>query len=165
MVLPGKVCGELIKLYYQNGMNAAEVLRVYQRNHRQRRGPGTLQALRDLVRKFEDTGCTCNKPRSGRPTVSEDVVMEVHHTVTAGHTETARGIARVLDIPNSTVRKLLRSVLHMFPYRFKRVQMLEPGDPQQRLDFTNEFLLRYDADNDWPLRILWTDAFHLKWQH
>ncbi|GFX58616.1 transposable element tc3 transposase [Trichonephila clavipes] len=91
------------------------------------------------VRKFEDTGCTCNKPRSGRPTVSEDVVMEVHHTVTAGHTETARGIARVLDIPNLTVRKLLRSVLHMFPYRFKRVQMLEPGDPQQRLDFANEF--------------------------
>ncbi|GFW98663.1 hypothetical protein TNCV_2758421 [Trichonephila clavipes] len=35
--------------------------------------------------------------------------MEVHHTVTAGHTETARGIARVLDIPNLTVRKLLRS--------------------------------------------------------
>ncbi|GFX55868.1 hypothetical protein TNCV_1427301 [Trichonephila clavipes] len=98
MVLPGKVRGELIKLYYQNGMNAAEALRVYHRNHRQRRGPGTLQALRDLVRKFEDTGCTCNKPRSGRPTVSEDVVMEVHHTVTAGHTETARGIARVLDI-------------------------------------------------------------------
>ncbi|GFX70979.1 hypothetical protein TNCV_1689621 [Trichonephila clavipes] len=77
MVLPGKVRGELIKLYYQNGMNAAEALRVYHRNHRQRRGPGTLQALRDLVRKFEDTGCTCNKPRSGRPTVSEDVVMEV----------------------------------------------------------------------------------------
>ncbi|GFV75721.1 hypothetical protein TNCV_1756491 [Trichonephila clavipes] len=79
-VLPGKVRGELIKVYYQNGMNAAEALRVYHRNHRQRRGPGTLQALRDLVRKFEDTGCTCNKPRSGRPTVSEDVVMEVHHT-------------------------------------------------------------------------------------
>ncbi|GFW45602.1 transposable element tc3 transposase [Trichonephila clavipes] len=160
MVRPGKVRGELIKLYYQNGMNAAEALRVYHRNHRQRRSPGTLQALRDLVRKFEDTGCTCNKPRSGRPTVSEDVVMEVHHTVTAGHTETARGIARVLDIPNSTVRKLLRSVLHMFPFRFKRVQMLEPGDPQQRLDFANEFLLRYDADNDWPLRILWTDEAH-----
>ncbi|GFX40283.1 hypothetical protein TNCV_4319161 [Trichonephila clavipes] len=79
-------------------MNAAEALRVYHRNHRQRRGPGTLQALRELVRKFEDTGCTCNKPRSGRPTISEDVVMEVHHTVTAGHTETAKSIARVLDI-------------------------------------------------------------------
>ena len=98
---------------------------MYRRNHRQRLGPCTLQALRDLVRKFEDTGCACDKPRSGRPTVSEDVVMEVHHTVTAGHRETARGIARVLEIPNTTVRKFLRSVLQMFPYRFQRVQMLE----------------------------------------
>ncbi|GFV18356.1 uncharacterized protein TNCV_713271 [Trichonephila clavipes] len=31
-------------------MNAAEALRVYHRNHRQRRRPCTLQALRDLVR-------------------------------------------------------------------------------------------------------------------
>ena len=77
--------------------------------------------------------------------------------MTAGHRETARGIAQVLDIPNTTIRKLLRSVLHMFRYRFQRVEMLEPGDPQQHLDFANEFLLRYDADNDWPLRILSTD--------
>ena len=68
--------GELINFYHKNGMNAAEALRVYRRNHRQRRGPCTLQALRDLVLKFEDTGCTCDKPRSGRPTVSEDVVMK-----------------------------------------------------------------------------------------
>ena len=158
MTLPWKVRVELIK--QENGMNAAEALRVYRSNHRQRRGPCTLQALRDLERKFEDTGCTCDKLRSGRPTVSEDVVMKVHHTVTAGHRETVRGIARVLDIPNTTVRKLLRSVLHMFPYRFQRVQMLEPGDPQQRLDFANELLLRYVADNDWPLRIVWTDEAH-----
>ena len=58
MTLPGKVRGELIKLYYQSGMKAAESLRVYRRNHRQRRGPCTLQALRVLVRKFEDTGRT-----------------------------------------------------------------------------------------------------------
>ncbi|GFV31286.1 hypothetical protein TNCV_2184791 [Trichonephila clavipes] len=166
--LPGKVRGGLIKLYYQNGMNAAEALRVYHRNHRQRRGPGTLRALRDLVRKFEDTGCTCNKPRSGRPTVSEDVVMEVHHTVTAGHTETAeRHGARVEYSELNGPQALALGTSHV-PYRFKRVQMLEPGDPQQRLDFANEFLLRYDADNDWPLRIQYygrTRRISLKWQH
>ena len=43
------------------------------------------------MHKFEDTGCTCDKPRFGRPTISGDVVMEVHHTVTAEHRETAKG--------------------------------------------------------------------------
>ena len=76
MTMSAKVRGELIKLYYQNGMNCAEVLRVYRRNHRLKRGPCTSQALRDLVKKFEETGCTCDRPRSGRPTVPEDTVME-----------------------------------------------------------------------------------------
>ena len=116
--------------------------------------------MRDLVRKFADTGCNCDKPPSVRPIVSEDVVVEVYHTVTVGHRETAKCIERLLHIPNTTVRKLLRSVLHMFPYWFQRDQMLEPGDPQQRLDFPNEFLLRYDADKDWPIHILWTDEAH-----
>ena len=69
-------------------MNVAEALHVYHSNHRQRRGPCTLQALRGLVRKFEDTGLTYDKPRSERLTVSEDDAMEVHHTVTAGYRET-----------------------------------------------------------------------------
>ena len=66
----------------------------------------------------------------------------------------------MLNIPSTAVRKLLSLVLHMFPYRFQRVHVLEPGDPQQHLDSANEFLLRYDVDNDWPLRILWTDEAH-----
>ncbi|KFM68220.1 hypothetical protein X975_07877, partial [Stegodyphus mimosarum] len=40
------------------------------------------------------------------------------------------------------------------------IQMLQPRDPQLCLDFANEFLVRYDADNNWPLRILWTDEVH-----
>ena len=35
--------------------------------------------------------------------------------------------------------------------------MLETGDNQLRLDFANKFLIRYDEDSSWPLRILWTD--------
>ncbi|GFU57234.1 hypothetical protein TNCV_3634241 [Trichonephila clavipes] len=90
MVLPGKVRGELIKLYYQNGMNAAEALRV------------------------SPQSSTTTRPRNRK-----------RHSARVGYSE--------LNGPQA-----LRSVLHMFPYRFKR-QMLEPGDPQQRLDFANEF--------------------------
>ena len=38
--------------------------------------------------------------------------------------------------------------------------MLEMGDNQLRLDFANKFLIRYDEDRSWPLRILWTDEEH-----
>ena len=81
MTLSVKVRGEIVKLHYQNGMNVAEALRVYRRNHLQRCGPCTPQGLSDLIKKLKTT---CDKPRSGRPIVSEDVVMEMHHTVTSG---------------------------------------------------------------------------------
>ena len=74
MTLPGKVHGELVKLYYKNGMNVAEVLLVYRRNHLQKRGPCTSQGLRDLIKKIEGTGCNSNKPRLGLPIVSKDIV-------------------------------------------------------------------------------------------
>ena len=118
MTLPGKVRDKLVKLYYQNGMNAAEGLRVYFRNHLQRRGSCTPQSLRELIQKFEDTGSTCDEPRSERPIVSEDVVTEVYHTMTSRHMETTRGTVRLLDIPKTTVLKVLFFVLRMFPYRY-----------------------------------------------
>ncbi|GFT34353.1 uncharacterized protein TNCV_3676891 [Trichonephila clavipes] len=33
-------------------------------------------------------------------------------------------------------------------------------DHQQRIDFINEYLIRYDSDNDWLLRTLRTDEAH-----
>lgn len=160
MTLTMKQRGELIKLFYLNGENAAEAVRIYRRNHKLRRGPCSVRSVRDLVRKFEETGCTCDRPRSGRPSVPVEVVAEVHNTITAGPLHTARSVARSLDLPKTTVLRLLRSVLRMFPYRFQRVQMLQSGDEQLRVDFANFFLIRYDEDNRWPLRILWTDEAH-----
>ena len=68
----------------------------------------------------------------------------------------------VLDIPETTVINLLRSVFCMFSYRYQRVHMLQLGDPQLCIDFANEFLIQYDADYDWPLRILWTEEVHFR---
>ena len=33
MPLSGKECGEIVKIYYLNGQNAAQTLRAYHRNH------------------------------------------------------------------------------------------------------------------------------------
>ena len=38
--------------------------------------------------------------------------------------------------------------------------MLQLGEPQLHINFANEFLIWYDSDNDWPLRILWTDEVY-----
>ena len=62
-----------------------------------------------------------------------------------------------LNLPSSTIRKVLRSVLNVFPLRFQRIQFLEAEDSQLRLDLFNKFLISYDEDSSWPLRNLSTD--------
>ena len=57
----GKERGEIAKIYYLNGQNAAQTLRVYHRNHELQRGPCTVKAVRDLIHKFEETGCTFDR--------------------------------------------------------------------------------------------------------
>ena len=53
------------------------------------------QGLRDLAKKFKDTGFTCDKSRSGRPTDSEKVVTEVNHTVISGYMQLRKaGVVR-----------------------------------------------------------------------
>ena len=66
MPLLGKERAEIVKVYYLNGQNATQALRVYRRNRGLRRGPCTLTAVWDLIHKFEKTGCTCYRPRFGR---------------------------------------------------------------------------------------------------
>ena len=112
--------------------------------------PHVLFKVKDF-KKNEGMGCTYDNLRPRQPVVAKDVVTEVHFTVNSGHMQIARDTSRVLDIPKTTVLKLLCCVLRMFPYRYQCVQMLQLGDSQLRIDFAIKFLIRYDAHNDWPL--------------
>ena len=117
MPLSAKEREEIVKIYYLNGQNVAQTLRVYHRNHGLWRGLSTVKAVWDLIHKFEETGCTtCDRPRSGRPSVPVKTVAEVHQTINKVRSASARSVSRVLQLPNSTVHKILRSFLNMFPF-------------------------------------------------
>ena len=91
-------------------------LRVYHRNCGLRGGPCTVNVVGDLIHKFEETGFTCDRPRSGRLSVPVEIVAEVHQTISTIRPASARGVSRVLHLPNSTFSKILRSLLNMFPF-------------------------------------------------
>ena len=105
MPLSGKECKEIEKIYYLYGQNAAQTLRVYRSNHGLRRGPCTVKAVRDLIHKFEETCCTCDRPRSIRPSVPVETVAEVHQTISTVRIASARGVSRVLHLPNSNIAR------------------------------------------------------------
>ncbi|GBL90155.1 hypothetical protein AVEN_135491-1 [Araneus ventricosus] len=76
----------------------------------------------------------------------------------------ARGISRTLDMPVSTVSKILRNILQCYPIKITHVQELVPADLPKREAFALQFLARMEVDNAWLWNILWTDEayFHLQ---
>ena len=130
-------------------------MRVYRRNHGLQQSPCTVKAVLDSIHKFEDTGCTCDQHQSIQPSVHEETVAVVHQTISTVRLASARGVSRILNQPNSTVCKILRCVLTMFPIKFQRVVMLEAGDSQLRLDIHNKFLIRYDEDKAAGVYAFW----------
>ena len=98
-------------------------MRVHRRNYGLRRGLCIVKAAQDSIYKFEGTGCTC-----ARPSVPVETVAEVQQTISTVRPASVRGVSRGLNLPNLSVRKILSSVLNMFPFRFQHVQMFEAGD-------------------------------------
>ena len=91
-------------------------------------GPCSVKSVHNIVKKFKETLCTSDRPRSGRPRVSVEVVAEVHNTLTTYPLDASRNISHNLDVPKTAVLQILCSVLWMFLYRFQLVQVLEPGN-------------------------------------
>lgn len=90
--------------------------------------------------------------------------MKVHNIVISGLMQTAKSVARVLDVPKATALKLLRSGIRMLPYRYQHAQILNARDHQQCIDFANihylsvlplqNYHIRYDGNND----LIWTEG-------
>jgi inhibitor of nuclear factor kappa-B kinase subunit alpha len=119
-----------------------------------------------LVHKFEEEGVFVDLPRTGRPSISEDVVETVKQTLHEGQSSSqlqiysARSLARQSGIPNSTVLKVLKTKLHLHPYHVTLRQELKETDLQARLNFANWFLDKMDEEDGFETRVLWTDEAH-----
>ncbi|GBN87743.1 hypothetical protein AVEN_240988-1 [Araneus ventricosus] len=76
----------------------------------------------------------------------------------------ARGIPRTLDMPISTVRKILRNILQCYPFKITHIQELVSADLPKREAFAYNFLFEWKWTMHGGHGTLWTDEayFHLQ---
>jgi transposase len=155
----------LVRLYYENGSSAAAALRAYKTIHHLRADPFCVTSIQRLIKRFEKEGSVLDRPRSGRPSTSDDVVEQVQQVLQYGQASSrmnifsARAVSRQSGLPKTTVLRALKSRLNMHPYRVRLLQELKETDYQARVDFANWFLDRMDEDG-FQERVLWTDEAH-----
>lgn len=157
----------LVKLYYKNDDCAKLALQKFRslKGFKKGVGPMTAKGLEKMIVKFEKTGSFGVQPGRGRKRIDSTSVDEVATAMqeeSSGGVQTcsARRIARTLDRPVSTVRKILRNILLCYPFKITQLHELLPVDLPARETFALEFLARMEVDNEWPWKILWTDEAH-----
>ncbi|GFW39649.1 uncharacterized protein TNCV_3188201 [Trichonephila clavipes] len=110
----------------------------------------------------------------GRKPVSEETIVKVTLQVEVDPTSRLVQVLAVwpwievalwhwpeaLDLPRSTVQKIMRNILRYYPYKLQPVQEVVPHDFKTRHMFSLQFLARLEVDLELPWNILWTDEVH-----
>ena len=73
-----------------------------------------------------------NCPRSGRPSVSGDQITEISDAVTVCCTSSTREISALIGISETTVHKVLRQDLNLYPYKVQIAQNLSAEQIQKK---------------------------------
>ena len=150
---------ELVKCFYSSGSSPRAALRQFKLKKGLVKDPFSLSTITRLISKFEETGSITDKPRSGRPSVDDSTVEEVEEAIAQTSESSSVGSTSVRRIANetglgaTTVHRIMRNHLRLFPYKLQILQSLEPDDKPKRLAFANWLLSRAEMIPN----ILWSD--------
>ncbi|KFM77225.1 hypothetical protein X975_20207, partial [Stegodyphus mimosarum] len=158
----------LVKFFYLNQCNASAALRAFRMHKKMNKGNGpvSINRLKAMVATFEKTGSQKVQSGRGRKPVSQDTIEAVATAIVdrgpdnIAATSSARGVAWNMDMPYSTVWKILRKIINFYPYKISRVEELLYPDHDKQLTFALTFLVRMEVDAACLWKILWGDKAH-----
>jgi hypothetical protein len=86
-----------------------------------------------MIKKFEETGSIMNsklplRHRTGR---SLDNAVAVHESAAESQRTSLRHLSQQLEVPRSTLRRILTKDLHLHAYKIQLTQELKPTDHVQ----------------------------------
>ncbi|PSN58023.1 hypothetical protein C0J52_02021 [Blattella germanica] len=122
----------------------------------------TRANIRMLVNKFKRTGSVVDEKRSGRPQTSANDVELIQQAIERSPGASTRRLSNELDIPRTTVWRVLRFTLKKRAYHLQVLHHLEQEDYAARQAMCHD-LLQAVANEDLMNNILFSDeaTFHI----
>jgi hypothetical protein len=121
----------------------------------------TIKAWYD---KFLDTGNVLLQSGSGKKRTYDETVEHVMEAFKRSPTKSIRRASLELNIPRSTVHKVLHKRLRLYAYKVQILQALEPNDRPQRQQFAIEMLDRIGQNPNYLSKVIFSDeaTFHTR---
>ena len=108
--------------------------------------PPKDKTIREWYMKFQQSGCLCAAKRTGRPRPSAETVESVRETLVRSLQKSTYRASQELQMPQSSVWRILRKRLRVKGYRLQLLQALNPHDHNLRLHFCVDFQLRLEEE-------------------
>ncbi|KAJ4433698.1 hypothetical protein ANN_16009 [Periplaneta americana] len=136
-----------------------------QRNFRRvfQKDPPSRNTIKTWKQHFLPTGSVVKLHGGGNVRVSEERVAAVRQAYERSPRKSVRQAARELQMPKSTVHKILHRSLGFHAYKLQLVHELKPDDGNKRQAFAIDMLQHIDEDPTFLTRIAFSDeaTFHL----
>ena len=133
-----------------------------QRNFRTKftKQPPDRRSILNWHAKFKEEGCLCPAKETGRPSTSDATVEQVRNAFQRSPQKSVKRASRELQLPSTTVWRIVRRRLHMTPYR------LEDDGFDDRLVFSDEATFHLSGKvNKHNTRIWGTENPHVTLEH
>ena len=101
--------------------------------------------------------------RSGRPRTSEENIERVRQAFQRSPMKSIRTADRQLELPRSTVHKVLHKNLRLYACKVQMLQGLQPNDMPRRKEFVVSMLQQISEDEAFLKRVCFSDqaTFHV----
>lgn len=149
--------------YYERNRSVADTLRAWSSKHKNRPKP-LAATVRALIEKFERTGSVLDDKealKTAEKTVRTPENMELlRESIETNPSLSIRDLERDHSIPRSTVHRILRKDLGIFPYKIQVAQRLQEYDIERRLEFANTMCEMIDREHFDVNKIIFSDEAH-----
>jgi hypothetical protein len=121
-------------------------------------------SIERLYDKLKAMGSVANVPRSGRPTtaLTEEKVTDIQASITVSPRKSLRRLSQQSGVSLGSEYTAVRKKLHLFPYKVRVVQELEPNDHVRCTQYCQWFMEHVTPDVEELDDSYWTDEawFH-----
>ncbi|GBN43880.1 hypothetical protein AVEN_235910-1 [Araneus ventricosus] len=148
-------------LWFHGTKSPINVQRAFRRCYG--RNPPDTKSIKRWCEKFRGTSSVTDHRRGSRPSVSEATVELVRQSFQRSPTKSTRQALRELQIPQTSLVRILHKRVRFHAYKVQIVQDLQPNDCPKRAEFAIEILNRIDVENVYLNRICFSDesTFHV----
>lgn len=152
---------KIIEFFYSSGRSIITTQRNYRRHFNVRTAPSD-NMIRNLVSRFEEHGRVSDLPGRGRgrSVRNEAVVEAVRQSVNEDPSVSTRRRSAQLGMSRTSLQRILKRDLKMFPYKIQMVQQLLPQDHQARLQYAIRFSQIARENDNFLNNLIMSDEAH-----